>query len=99
MGLNIGDYVLATRWSDGDPQDPWFIGFLCGVTEEKDPRYFVSDAEGRQIHRAFDRVKKIQPEVGAYLIEQKDYIECSGVSLWSHLKSARKAIVKREGDK
>lgn len=23
-----GDYVLATRWSDADPHDPWHVDFV-----------------------------------------------------------------------
>ena len=26
-----GDYVLCTRWSDRDPDDPWQVGFLDRV--------------------------------------------------------------------
>lgn len=31
LGLSMGDYCLATRWSDEDPADPWAIGFICAI--------------------------------------------------------------------
>jgi len=32
--INIGSYVLATKYSDGDPQDQFYVGFVAGYTEE-----------------------------------------------------------------
>ena len=29
-GINIGDYVFASRWFDGTPNDPWYVGFVKG---------------------------------------------------------------------
>ncbi len=31
--FKIGDYVFVSRWSDGDPNDPWHVGFLERVTK------------------------------------------------------------------
>lgn len=29
----IGEYVLASRWPDKDPLDPWCIGFVESIIE------------------------------------------------------------------
>lgn len=29
--LSIGDYVFASRWSDCDPGDPWFVGHIAEI--------------------------------------------------------------------
>lgn len=30
----VGDYVLATKYSDGDPGDPWALAAIVGVRVE-----------------------------------------------------------------
>jgi hypothetical protein len=32
MKLNKGDYVVATKYGDGDPKDQFCIGFIEGLT-------------------------------------------------------------------
>ena len=29
--LAVGDYVFASRWSDCDPGDPWFVGHVAEI--------------------------------------------------------------------
>jgi len=31
--VKLGDYVLATRWNDCDPRDPWRVGFVVNVVD------------------------------------------------------------------
>ena len=45
--LQKGDYVLATKWHDGDSRDQWCCGFFEGMTEHDNPRYEVVDSEGK----------------------------------------------------
>ena len=32
---SIGEYVLVSRWSDHDPHDPWYIGFVNCILQYK----------------------------------------------------------------
>ncbi len=68
-----GDYVLATKFHDGDAADPWAIGFYAG--KDKD-RHFVKDSEGKQIRlNGFRRVQKISDELGNWLYANRVDLE------------------------
>lgn len=91
--LTIGDYVLATKWSDGDPSDQWVVGFFTGKISED--RYMVADVEGNQFRgNGFRRVKKISAEHGRWLLEHKQDIECGGRSLWWWVRETSKLVSK-----
>ena len=84
--IEIGDYVAATKWSDGDGGDPWGVGFYAG---SKGPQHFVIDSTGKRIYRSgYRRVKKISPEIGSWLLEHRDEIEDSGRSIWDLIEQA-----------
>lgn len=77
--LQVGDYVLATKWRDADPGDPWGVGFYDGFRMD---RFFVIDSEGRQIlPNGFRRIHKISYERGRFLLENAQTIELSRRSL------------------
>jgi hypothetical protein len=79
----IGDYVLATKYSDGDPGDHWCIGFYAGPTSHNPPRHDVVDSEGRSFRgNGFRRIKKITPERGAWMLERARFIEMTDCSVW-----------------
>jgi hypothetical protein len=82
----VGDYVLATKYGDGHPQDHWCVGFYAGLTnpEKYDPpRYDVVDGEGKNFRgNGFRRIKKITPERGAWMLKHAKDIELSGRSVW-----------------
>jgi len=82
--LKPGDYVLATKWSDGDPNDHWAVGFFSGMLAKKSgDRYMVEDGEGNQFRgNGFRRVKKISLERGRWLLEHKQDITNGNRSLW-----------------
>ena len=79
--IKVGDYVLATRWSDGDSQDPWCVGFYAGVSETGS--HVVSYGDG--LSRTFRKVKKISKARGDFIIKNKPAIERMNKSLlwWS----------------
>lgn len=62
-----GDYVLATKYADGDPGDAWALGFYdC----ERGGRHYVVDGKGRQIRgNGYRRVGRIRRDVGRWLLE------------------------------
>lgn len=86
MEIQQGDYVLATKWSDGDPGDHWGVGFYDRFEGR---RHYVKDGNGRQIRaNGFRRVGKITHEVGRWLLSAADALEASPpgtVNLWAML--------------
>ena len=75
-----GDYVLATKYTDGDPKDQWAIGFY---DRQDGDRHFVTDEHDRQFRaNGFRRVKAISGERGRWMLENKSDIELSGKSVW-----------------
>lgn len=80
-----GDYVLATKWSDGDPHDQWAVGFLSEKLDNE--RFLVVDKEGRSFrHNGFRRIKKITKDQGNDIISHTSLIEESSKSLWDWLE-------------
>ena len=81
---SAGEYVLATKYSDGDPQDHWCVGYFKGMLSKVGgDRYEVVDAEGNLLRgNGFRRCKKITAERGAWMIQHAREIELSGKSVW-----------------
>jgi len=91
--LGHGDYVLATKYSDGDPLDGWCVGFYkepylhCGY----DQRHIVVDNDGNSFRaNGFRRVKKISKERGEWIIKNQKIIETSGFSMWHFARCSMK---------
>ena len=80
----LGDYVLATKFHDGDPGDHWAIGFFTGILPKcTGDRYMVADIDGNQFRgNGFRRVKKINSERGRWLLEHREDITGGVRSLW-----------------
>lgn len=84
IGAKCGDYVLATKYSDGDPADEWAIGFLTGAIQKSSGiRFMVAGNDGNKFREnGFRRAKKISAERGIWLLEHKQEIENGCHSLW-----------------
>ena len=81
-----GDYVLATKFEDGDPCDPWCIGFYDGLNEKG--RYMVIDKHGNNFRLAgYGAVYKISQRRGQWILDNKDFIERSNVMFIDWLKT------------
>lgn len=83
--VSIGDYVLATKYSDGDPQDHWAVGFYDGITSPHydQPRFSIVGNDGAQFRgNGFRRMKKISAKRSKWLLDNKCLIETSNRSLW-----------------
>lgn len=83
----LGDYVLATKWSDGDPGDPWAVGFYAGLDTfvPSSPRHMVKDAKGEIIRaNGYRRVGRITHDIGKWLLENADRLESAPrkINLW-----------------
>lgn len=82
--LLAGDYVLATKWSDGDPQDHWCVGFFKAMSGD---RFDIVDDNGDLFRgNGFRRCKKISKRRGDFLLSKKSEIEACGKSLWWWLR-------------
>lgn len=86
--IQIGDYVLATKWSDGDSGEPWAIGFVHSILIDRNSlrRYQIVDQSGKSIiygYPKFRRAEKISPEIGTWLLAQPKH---PGTSLYSLLQ-------------
>lgn len=84
--FEIDDYVLVTKWRDGDAQDPWCVGFIKEITlmRHNERRYVLSDENGKVIFSCHDRVrmKKISHEKGDFIVKNVKEIELHRYSLW-----------------
>lgn len=84
-----GDLILCTHWKDGDPRDAWYVGFFSHIINEKDGIwYYVQDENGNLVKRGFSYARKITEKQGKFLLEYRQFIEESGVSLFWWLKNA-----------
>ncbi len=83
---SVGDYVLATKYVDGDPGDQFCVGFFYGWNNTSgEIRYFVIDEHGNQFRRnGFRRVAKIGMERGNWIVRNISFIEKMGYkySVW-----------------
>lgn len=84
--ISKGDYVVATKYGDGDPQDHWCVGFFDGLSPTNQ-RYMVNGGDGKQFRsNGFRRIRIISPERGAWLLKNAKNIELSGKSVWHFVR-------------
>jgi hypothetical protein len=85
MKFNKGDYVIATMYQDGDPFDPWCVGFYDCMSN--DGRHFVEDNDGKQFRpNGFRRCKRISWEVGHAVLATYDNKGCLGKSIYTWIR-------------
>lgn len=93
MEIKIGDYVLATKYDDGDPCDHFCVRFVQSflVYRTGEIRFNVVDSEGKPFRgNGFRKARKITPDGGITLLERFPKIgNVLGKSLWWHLKDIR----------
>lgn len=79
--IKIGDYVVATKWRDGDPRYPYSVGYVEFITREG---YYLKDHEGRPLNSlAYQRCKKISTTLGKLLHQSVPILEGKkGKSIW-----------------
>lgn len=85
-----GEYTLGTRWGDGDPKDPWMIGFYDGTADNRVGHYVRDSAGNRFLAR---RVKKISKERGEWLLKNRAKIDDGHRSVWAWAKLSMKEKV------
>ena len=89
--LKKGDYVLATKYKDGDPGDQWCVGFYDQPLQKgSQVRHLVVDNDGNQFRRnGFRRVEKISHKRGCFIVARQDEIEASWPTYRPHTKGCR----------
>lgn len=77
--LQSGDYVLATKYEDGDPGDQFAVGFFYGMLPKVGgDRYIVVDADGKSFRgNGFRRCEQITSEQGKWLVAHLNEISDS----------------------
>jgi dTDP-D-glucose 4,6-dehydratase len=70
------DYVLATKYSDGDPGDPWRVGFVVRIIADKrGETYIVGEQDGTwNDFREYKHVKKITSDEGKARLEDTTHM-------------------------
>jgi hypothetical protein len=90
--LQKGDYVLATKYDDGDPCDQFCVGFYRNpLTQYTKVRHDIVDSDGNLFRgNGFRRAEVITQEEGSALIALFPEIsDKPGKSLWWHLGTIR----------
>jgi len=103
-GLKPGDYVLATKYSDGDPGDHYCTGFYVGSCNHGgSARHLVADSNGALYrYNGFRRIEAIEADEGNWMVSHFSdfkYFECAedefgndvvvGWSVWDWLSFCR----------
>ena len=69
-GVSIGDYVFASKFSDGDPNDPWVVDFVTEIIVDSDG-IAISVGNSNRKYRHFAKITK---EQGDYILHSfKEY--------------------------
>lgn len=65
-----GDYVVATKYSDGDPGDQFCVGYYDGSYEHfGEIRHLVVDGDGKSFRaNGFRRVAKVGSRRGSWIV-------------------------------
>jgi len=95
--MEAGDYVLATKYSDGCPHDQWCVGFYDG--EKPDGRHRIVDDKGQTFRiGGFRRVGKVTEECGRLIIGNINLIQSQERSLWSWKKFYKRDLERKPED-
>lgn len=75
--LTKGDYVLATKYRDGDPFDGYAVGFFDSMLPKAGgDRYMVVDGQGKQYRgNGFRRCERISHDLGSWIVAHRTTIE------------------------
>ena len=96
----VGDYVLATKYQDGDTCDHFCIGWISGFLFKGNGfRFDVIDNNGKLFRgNGFRRAKVITSEAGTYLLNHFRDMEQAEISVWGWLVIAAKELKALEED-
>lgn len=82
--MKHGEYVIATKYSDGSCKDQWCIGYF---DRYENKRYYVINSEGKQFRsNGFRRCEVIDTNIAKFIIDNIAIIEHSNISIWDCIK-------------
>lgn len=89
-----GDYVLGSKYEDGYPCDPFYVGFFL---EMMDDRYMITDADGTIVRASgYRRCERISQRAGKIFCKLIPHIsDRSGKSVWwwiRHIKAMQEVL-------
>jgi hypothetical protein len=67
-GFKPGDYVFACKYSDADPNDPWYVGFILCIVIFKEGCCVIM--EGDATERKYKWARHLTREEGDKIILQ-----------------------------
>jgi hypothetical protein len=78
-----GDYVLATKYHDGDPGDHFCIGLYDHEMPYDPPRHHIVDSAGNPFRgNGFRRVARVTKEKGEWFVRNLKWIAQGTHSVW-----------------
>lgn len=94
-GIEVGDYVFATKYNDGCSRDHFVVGFVVaevGMWRHGDERWTIVNDEGRPFRgNGFRRARRISREVGSTMLalmresDPERNLHAPGDSMWDIL--------------
>jgi hypothetical protein len=94
--FSVGDYVVATKYDDGDPGDQFCIGFYNGFYDHYgQTRHLVVDKNGQSFrHNGFRCVRHVGAERGKWMVDNIKLIEQlrDRFSVWHWWKASWKEL-------
>lgn len=91
--LKVGDYVLGTKYADGDPRDGWAVGYVVAFSPNHSyESVVIGDGRGNVIGRAngFRRAKRIKGECGEWMARNASKFENLPCSMWHYFRCSKK---------
>lgn len=95
--LQKGDYVLATKYADGDPYDGYAVGFFDSMLPKvAGDRFMVVNSAGKQYRgNGFRRCERISYELGDWIVENRIAIEATTriapINMWRYRRADARA--------
>lgn len=85
--MDKGDYVLATKYNDGDPKDHFCIGLYDGKLFTRDgvetDRHMIVDSDGKLFRaNGFRRCQKVSDANRALFANNVQLLEKCSASIW-----------------
>lgn len=97
-----GDYVVATKYADGDPGDQFCVGWYDGSYDHHgQTRHLVIDEKGQKFRaNGFRRVQRIASARGSWMVLNLKHIESmrDRFSVWHWARAPWKELRKISGE-
>ena len=89
-GLKVGNYVLATKHSNGCATDPWAYGAIIAIHYTGQKRAYQLDSGPTQ---CFSTARRITKAEGLYFRRHARDLKRRSVKLWTLLRQLRRGQI------